>query len=107
MFDSFAATFHADSRRPCGPSANTSDADLRELFRAFGGTSFNGGIYRVLCSEEADKWEALVSQAFPSFNGRTSCFAFDWLGRLFALDPARHSSNKPAVVMFEPGTGQA
>ncbi|HVX91017.1 MAG TPA: T6SS immunity protein Tdi1 domain-containing protein [Candidatus Paceibacterota bacterium] len=81
--------------------------ELRELFRTFGGASFNGGIYRILCSEETDKWDALISEVFPSFGGRTTCFALDWLGRLFALDPARLSSGKPAVVMFEPGTGQS
>lgn len=86
---------------------SSSDPDLGELLGTFGGSSFNSGIYRVLCGEDANKWNLLVASAFPSFGGRISCFGFDWLGRFFALDSARQESGKPAVVMFEPGTGQA
>jgi hypothetical protein len=107
MFETFATVFVADSRKPCGRFVGSSDPDLDELFRSFAGVSFNGGIYRVLCSEEANQWDSLVSVAFPSFRGRISCFALDWLGRLFALDSARLSSGKPSIIMFEPGSGEA
>ena len=33
-------------------------------------------------------------------------FAYDWLGRIFALDPIRLVGGLPAVLMFEPGAGK-
>jgi len=34
-------------------------------------------------------------------------FAYDWLGRLFAIDCTRMEEGAPAILMLEPGTGQA
>jgi hypothetical protein len=48
-----------------------------------------------------------IAQAFPGFSTRVEAFAYDWLGRIFALDPARLEEGLPSVLMFEPGTGQA
>lgn len=42
---------------------------------------------------------------FPEFKGRITCFGYDWLGRMFALDAGRRENDQPGVVMLEPGTG--
>lgn len=59
---------------------------------------------------EADKvpnWTHAACEAFPQFKDRIECFAFDWLGRMFALDSKRSVNGEPGVLMLEPGTGQA
>ena len=72
-----------------------------------GGGSFNQGLYRVIRASDAGAWNAQVTVAFPDFASRITCFGFDWLGRVFAVDPKRAEEGQPGVVMFEPGTGEA
>ncbi|KQM63467.1 hypothetical protein ASE75_13640 [Sphingomonas sp. Leaf17] len=72
-----------------------------------GGCSFNQGLYRVIRASDAGAWSARIAVAFPNFGGRITCFGFDWLGRMFAVDPERTENGQPGVVMFEPGTGEA
>src|SRR3954471_19188084 len=109
MFETFKRHFLPDpGPTPTGP---LSDAGLRpeaaKLFAEFGGSSFNGGLYRVLRVSSLDTWAARVGYAFTEFKGRITCFGYDWLGRAFAIDEKRLEGGKPGVVMFEPGTGQA
>jgi hypothetical protein len=81
--------------------------DLAKLLAEFGGCSFNGGLYRVLRASDLDTLVSRISYPFPEFNGRITCFGYDWLGRAFATDANRLEGGKPGVIMFEPGTGQA
>lgn len=80
---------------------------LRELFAAFGGSSFRNGLYRVIAPADLDEWNERVCLAFPQFEGRITCFGFDWLGSTFAIDAGRIEDGQKGVVMFEPGTGEA
>jgi hypothetical protein len=80
---------------------------LRELFLQFGGVSFNDGLYRVMDADAANGWSKSIADAFPTFAGAVTCFGFDWLGRIFGLNARRSVEGLPAVVMLEPGTGQA
>jgi hypothetical protein len=80
---------------------------LRELFQQFGGVSFNAGLYRVATCEVAPVWSEAMNVAFPSGGKPRTCFGFDWLGRIFALEHERLVDGLPGVVMLEPGTGQA
>lgn len=82
-------------------------SETAKLFVEFGGSSFNGGLYRVVQVSSLDTWADRVGYAFPEFKGRITCFGYDWLGRAFAIDERRLEGGKPGVVMFEPGTGQA
>ena len=54
-----------------------------------------------------EKWNSRVAVGFPEFGNRIKCFAFDWLGRVFAADLDRSEDEQPGVVMFEPGSGEA
>lgn len=110
MFDSFRraytedpADFRAVSVAIDGSAVASSNALLDQL----GGRSFGGGVYRVVRATDLDVWNGRIAIAFPEFAGRTSCFGYDWLGRVFAVDPARLEEGEPGVVMFEPGTGEA
>ena len=110
MFDAFEATFSVD----CGESvghvsefAIPSITGLPELLQSFGGSSFAGGLYRVIHPKHLRTWTLRIGQAFPAFEKRITCFGYDWLGRAFALDSNRLEDGEPGVVMFEPGTGEA
>jgi hypothetical protein len=83
------------------------EPSVQALIQLFGGSSFSRGMYRVILESEKHAWDLTASKAFPAFGNRLSCFAYDWLGRIFALDPERLIDGLPGVVMLEPGTGQA
>lgn len=82
-------------------------AGYGQLMAAAAGCSFNDGIYRLHSAETAATGQASAVAAFPSLEGRGAVFAFDWLGRQFAVDFARLSGDQPMVLMLEPGTGEA
>jgi hypothetical protein len=84
-----------------------SDPDLRVFFDRFGGRSFGGGIYRTIHPADAAIWQERIRAAFPELHARATCFGFDWLGRVFALDSGRSEEDRPAVLMLEPGSGEA
>ncbi|MDA8456973.1 DUF1851 domain-containing protein [Acidovorax sp. GBBC 3334] len=110
MYEKFRAVFFADFPRTNSAAlldASIVDPKLVELFGVFGGCSFNKGLYRVLRADQISYWNDLVGSAFPDFKERIKCFSVDWLGRIFAIDTARIISGRPAVTLFEPGTGEA
>jgi len=108
MFEAFKQQFRPDSVSPSDAGEiDTAVAGLRELLRAFGGASFNQGLYRVVRAGDTGAWAARIAPAFPAFQGRIACFGYDWLGRAFALDSGRLEGRAPGVVMFEPGAGRA
>jgi hypothetical protein len=82
------------------------DPYLASLLTKWGGTSFNHGIYRLLCSNDLPTWTAKCDSAFPEFAGRFIPFGFDWLGRMFVLDRQRYVDGAAAVNLLEPGTGE-
>ena len=110
MFERFNSQFRRDaalSGAGDGGLAERCEPPLRELFHRFEGASFNDGLYRVMSADTFKAAHVLVSQGFHEFAYRITAFAFDWLGRVFALDSSRLEEGLPGVVMFEPGTGQA
>lgn len=106
MLEEFSKHYIRDGS-PKNENALSIEADVRELTKFLGGSSFSRGLYRIMLSSERPEWNSLTLQAFPAFAGRLSCFAYDWLGRIFALDSGRLVEGLPGVVMLEPGTGQA
>ncbi len=83
------------------------ELELSKLLLSFAGKSFNKGMYRIMTEESICCWNDLIGQVFPSFFQRITCFSYDWLGRIFAVDAGRLEDKRPGVVMFEPGTGEA
>jgi hypothetical protein len=83
------------------------EPSLKDFIQLLGGSSFSRGLYRVILESEKHEWDLTASKAFPAFGNRLTCFAYDWLGRIFALDPGRLVDGLPGVVMLEPGTGDA
>ncbi len=71
-----------------------------------GGKSFNHGLYRVYRSDQINTATYLVEEAFPELKNRIVCFAFDWLGRHFAVDSSRQKNGQHLILFIEPGTGE-
>lgn len=112
MFAQFEAHFHRDVELSCCENnshvkQSIDNPQIRELLLHFGGASFNNGLYKIMVENNMKTMQEFVVQAFPNFINRISGFAYDWLGRIFALDHARQEGGSSAVVMLEPGTGQA
>lgn len=79
---------------------------FNELLSNYQGISFGQGLYRLHNYASIDKWNKIVSEAFPEFKDRIQCFGYDWLGRQFSLDKSRIVDGEPQILMFEPGTGE-
>lgn len=111
MFSGFLSAYRPDCA-PTGELKGSALQDvrppgLRELLTQFSGVSFNRSLYRVHRGDSVEKWSAIVCDALPLLANRVTCFAYDWLGRHFGLDPDRLERGEPLVLMLEPGTGEA
>lgn len=80
---------------------------IARFFCCVWGGSFRDGLYRVISPVDLDEWNERICLAFPDFEGRITCFGFDWLGSTFAIDASRMEDGQKGVVMFEAGTGEA
>lgn len=109
MFEGFQAQYSLDPLRADDESTvPVPDLDmLPAFFKQFGGTSYSGGLYRIIAPSSIAVWAERIEVAFPVYRDRAICFAYDWLGRVFALDRERLEDGRPGVVLLEPGTGQA
>ncbi len=110
MFTEFQREFTLtkdDLSRVRCPATVADIPELVDFLEQFGGTSADGGKYRIVRCDQLDEWRGRITDAFPDYQGRVHPFGFDWLGRIFALDLFRFEDGKPGVVMFEPGSGDA
>ncbi|WP_436046233.1 T6SS immunity protein Tdi1 domain-containing protein [Variovorax paradoxus] len=110
MFEIFRDAFQRDKREDLtsvGTAPRSGNLEVDQLLEQYGGSSFDQGMYRVISAGAVARWAERATNAFPGFAGRVTPFGADWLGRLFALDSGRRVDGRPAVVMLEPGTGQA
>lgn len=78
-----------------------------EFADEFAGASFAGGLYRIHDSVSGPKAKAWLQEVFPEFARRATPFAYDWLGRQFAVDRTRLADGQPLMLLLEPGTGEA
>ena len=79
--------------------------ELEGFMRSFGGASFGGSLYRIPRPEELRRWNERIALAFPEWSRTICCFAYDWLGRAFALDTQLEAEGRASVRMFDPGAG--
>ena len=108
MYERFLAQFPADGPREgdVPPPRPSDSADPQEFLSQFSGASFRQGLYRIVNATTLRMAESFVDEAFPRWSGKP-VFGYDWLGRVFALDPARNEAGGPGVLLLEPGTGEA
>lgn len=112
MFEEFRAAFgHTEQGSDNSNSELLAKVEpyangFTELLTKFGGSTFENGLYRLHSGRDIPMWTLYVESAFPQFKGRIVCFAFDWLGRHFALDKKRVNDHQMQVLLFEPGAGE-
>lgn len=95
MFVEFGAYFHISI------AENVTNA--KDFLNKYQGHSFGKGMYRLFRSEDVGKWAMIIDNAYPQFKKCFTLFAFDWLGRCFAID-LRKTAHYGKVLMFEIGT---
>lgn len=71
------------------------------------GLSFNDSLYRIAMPGDIESLNSLIAGVFPDFASRAICFAYDWLGRVFALDRDRVVNKALQVVVLDPTSAEA
>ena len=66
------------------------------------GMSLGDGIYRIFRRNEISKWKQIITEGYPDFANKFEPFAYDWLGRCFAIDSREFTYGE--ILMFEIGT---
>jgi hypothetical protein len=109
MFERFKKHFSGSREMDTGNATPLESApkSVQTLLKDFAGRSFENGLYRVLVPVAVPRSTTIATEAFPDFRGRILCFAYDWLGRFFAVESTRLVNEEPAVLILEPGTGEA
>lgn len=73
-----------------------------DLMATAAGTSFEGGIYRLLALDEVESFVAACESLVPESAGAVRCFGCDWLGR-----PWGYSMDEEGeVFVIEPYSGE-
>lgn len=78
------------------------DTELLTFFITNGGASYDKGIFRIHNKSSSFYWTLIVTEYFPKYKDKICCFAFDWMGRQFAVD--LEDENK--TYLFDPATGE-
>jgi hypothetical protein len=118
MFERFAALYGVPaapaaagspppSRWRLGGTRSSRPAGWEAFQQAYGGKTFGGGVYRTLRDQDVERWNDIVGGVFTDYRKRITCFGYDWLGRVFALDSARTRRGEQLVLLMEPGTADA
>jgi len=112
MFERFLSKFNQDNRvkdilsNEVISSVGELATGFSEFMKAFSGSTFEGGLYRLHRTQDIPFWTKNVELAFPEYENRIICFSFDWLGRHFALDKKRVENNQMLILLLEPGAGE-
>jgi hypothetical protein len=114
MFARFESHYRPDESIPKDPKPSAIEIErietvangFTECMTRFGGESFNDGVFRFHLISDIGRWTGIVREAFPSYQSRLICFAYDWLGRHFAIDLLRKEGNQCLILLAEPGTGE-
>ena len=85
-----------------GPPRSYTDA--REFLRAYGGLTFNHGLYRLHTLETSKIWGALCSRMLGLEGKSGLCFGFDWSGRQFVQ--SRRKDGSEIVLLLDPETDE-
>lgn len=84
-------------------NASSENSDSLMVFRdKYQGKDFGEGIYRVFSEEEVPKWKEIITEGYPDFTNKFEPFAYDWLGRCFAIDLRKNTIGN--ILLFEIGT---
>jgi hypothetical protein len=106
MFDLFLEHYKPDSQIieiQSKKSISKVDKKIKVIIDQFNGFSFNRGIFRICNNTNTSLFTELAEEYFPKLKNKIKVFAFDWLGRFFALETKKVNS----ILLIEPGAGDA
>jgi hypothetical protein len=98
MFNEFEKFFNLSTEED-DPSAN---GTLTLFRRKYNGMSLGDGIFRVFRDDDIEKWRQIITEAYPELVFCFEPFAYDWLGRCFAID--LRNGTRDNVFLIEIGT---
>ena len=109
--NSFLATFaqsDTDSHylkqyNEVGSNAIQALPELKDLFNQLSGAIFENGLFRVHNIGSFYFWTELAFTYFKEYKGYSYCFAFDWVGRQYAVN---YFNDKTLILMLDPATGE-
>jgi hypothetical protein len=78
--------------------------EVSNLFEQFSGAIFEDGLFKIHNIGSFYLWTELTFEYFKKFKGKSYCFAFDWVGRQYAVN---YSENKSRILMLDPATAEA
>ncbi|MBR3666804.1 MAG: hypothetical protein IKN66_06565 [Ruminococcus sp.] len=93
MFEKFLKYVNYDKSASYGSA--------QDFINDMSGKSFLDGMYRFFAKDQLEKWTDIVERTFQKYKDNIIIFAYDWLGRVFAVN-----KQTGKVLLFEPGTGE-
>lgn len=95
---------YSEKYKEIGTVALAGLPELANLFEEFSGAIFDRGLLKIHNIGSFYFWTELTFEYFKKFKGDSYCFAFDWVGRQYAVN---YSENKPRILMLDPATAEA
>jgi len=84
-------------------SALSNLPELSELFDKHSGAIFDGGLFKIHNKGSFYLWTKLTFEYFKKFKDNSYCFAFDWIGRQYAVNYFR---GKTMILILDPATAE-
>jgi len=98
MYEKFEDYFKIEIKN----NENSNFDEITYFKQKYQGMTFGNGLYRVFNKAAIDKWKQIITEGYPGFENYFEPFAYDWLGRCFAVDIRNGKMGN--VLMFEIGT---
>ena len=86
-----------------GSSALFNLPELRDLFEGFAGATFEKGLFKIHTIGSFYLWTEMAFEYFKKYKGNSYCFAFDWVGRQYAVN---YDSGKTFILLLDPATAE-
>ncbi|MEP6612670.1 MAG: T6SS immunity protein Tdi1 domain-containing protein [Mucilaginibacter sp.] len=86
-----------------GLTAVSNLPELCELFEKLSGTSFENGLFKIHTVGSFYLWTEIAFEYFKKYKGNSYCFAFDWVGRQYAVN---YSGGKTSILLLDPATAE-
>lgn len=78
--------------------------ELKSLLELLDGAVFENGLFRIHNIGSFYYWTQITFEYFKEYKGKSYCFAFDWVGRQYAVN---YYSGKTLILLLDPATGEA
>lgn len=81
---------------------NYSDNLYKDFVNQLGGKQFGNGVFNTFTVNMVERWNGIVTEAYPEFSNMFSVFGYNWMGRCFGVDLRKNTYGN--ILLFEIGT---